>query len=428
MTMIINILVILFIVFLMVGGFGLIIPLIGGTVALIVLNNATLDMIMIIQQYVAGVSTFALLAIPMFIFAAEIMSFGNTANSLVEVVKAYCGHIFGGLAITVAGACTAFGAISGSANATVVAIGKPMRQRMLDSGYDLKNTDALICSSAIIASLIPPSINMVMYCVLSNTSVGELFIAGVIPGASIFTIFSIFNYFHAKNNQIPRTKRLSWKERLHVTKKGALALGFPILIVGGIYSGLFTATEAAAASVVYAMICEMLIFKTVKIRDLRKLALSTAVMTGSIFILIAVGQGFSWVIAYLQIPQAIVSSMLGTDPSSIRILLVVSLAFFIGCMFVDQIVAMLILLPIFMPPALAAGIDPVYLGVVISVQAAIGCVTPPFGSNIFVACAAFNQPYAKVIKGLPPYLIILITYSLLILFVPELVTVYKIFF
>ncbi len=426
--MIINILVILFIVFLMIGGFGLIMPLIGGTLALVILNNASLDISMIIQQYSAGVSTFALLAIPMFIFAAEIMSFGNTANSLVEVVKAYCGHIFGGLAVTVAGACTAFGAISGSANATVVAIGKPMRTRMLNSGYDEKNTDALICSSAIIASLIPPSINMVMYCVLSNTSVGELFVAGVLPGITIFLLFAIYNYFYAKWNNIPRTKRLTWEERLHVTKRGALALGFPILIIGGIYSGLFTATEAAAASVVYALICEMLIFRTVKIRDLGKLALSTAVMTGSIFILIAVGQGFSWVIAYLQIPQAIVTTMLGTAPSTIRILLVVSFAFFIGCMFVDQIVAMLILLPIFMPVALDAGIDPVYLGVVVSVQSAIGCVTPPFGSNIFVACAAFDRPYVQIVKGLPPYLLILIGYSLLILFVPRLVTVYELFF
>lgn len=426
--MVINSLAIVFIFFLMIGGFGLIMPLIGGTLALIVINNVALDITIIIQQYLAGVSTFALLAVPMFIFAAEIMSFGNTANSLVAVVKAYCGHISGGLAITVAGACTAFGAISGSANATVVAVGKPMRQRMLDSGYDVNNTDALICSSAIIAALIPPSINMVMYCVLSNTSVGELFIAGVIPGITIFILFAIFNYFYAKKKEIPRTKRLMWKERLHVTRKGFLALGFPILIVGGIYSGLFTPTEAAAASVVYAMICEMLIFRTVNFRDLAKLALSTAVMSGSIFILIAVGQGFSWVIAYLQIPQAIVTSMLGSDPSTVRILLVVSLAFFVGCMFVDQIVAMLILLPIFMPPALAAGIDPVYLGVVVSVQAAIGCVTPPFGSNIFVACAAFNRPYAKIVKGLPPYLIILIAYSLLILFIPETVTIYKIFF
>lgn len=428
MSMIINTAVILFVAFLMVGGFGLIMPLIAGTMALIFINGVTLDPIMVIQQYLAGVSTFALLAIPMFIFAAEIMSFGKTANSLVEVVKAYCGHIYGGLAVTVAGACTAFGAISGSANATVVAIGKPMRQRMLDSGYDLKNTDALICSAAIIAGLIPPSISMVMYCVLTSTSVGELFVAGIIPGLSVFALFAIFNFFYAKKHKIPRTERFSWKERLHVTRKGLLALGFPVLIVGGIYSGLFTPTEAAASSVVYAMVCEMIIYRTVRIRDLHKLALSTAVMTGAIFILIGVGQGFSWVIAYLRIPQAIVTAMLGTDPSKIKILIVVSIAFFVGCMFVDQIVAMLILLPIFMPVATAAGIDPVYLGVIVSVQAAIGCITPPFGNNIFVACAAFERPYVQIVKGLPPYLLILIGYSILILFVPDLVMAYKIFF
>ncbi len=414
-------------VVLLLTGFPMIASLSIGAFGLVLAMQPSLDMSFIIQQDIAGVSSFSLLAIPMFIFAAEIMSFGNTANKLVDFVKAFCGHIHGGLAITVAGACTIFGAISGSANATVVAIGKPMRSRMIDSGYDAQNTDALICSAAIIASLIPPSICMIMYCVLTGTSVGELFAAGVFPGVFVFLLFAVYNYFYAKKRNIAKTMKIGWKDRLHVTKKSLLALGFPLLILGGIYSGIFTPTEAAAMSVIYAMLCEMVIYHTVKIKDLLQLAESTAVMTSAIFILIAVGQGFSWVISYFNIPKILTMAVAENITSSIGIAILISVAFWIACMFVDQIVAMIILLPILFPMATAVGLDPVYVGVLVSLQAAIGSVTPPFGSNIFVACAAFDRPYVSIVKGLPAYLIILILVTVLLILFPDMAMVYKIF-
>lgn len=421
------ILLIAVIVYLLISGYSMFVPLIVSTVVLIKINAPALSLTMVIQQFVEGVSTYVLLSIPLFVFAADIMTYGKTATRLVDFVKAFVGHIHGGLAITVAGACTMFGAISGSGNATVVAIGKPMRGKMIESGYDETNTDALICSAATIAALIPPSINMIMYSVMTGTSVGEMFLAGIFPGILMFVIFAVMNYFHAKKNNIPRSDRMSWRDRLKVVRKSLLALGFPVLVVGGIYSGLFSPTEAAAMSVFYAVICEMVIYRTVKIKDLVKIALSSAVMTATIFILIAVGQGFSWIIAFLQIPQLLAGALIGSSASVIKICLIISLFFLVACMFVDQIVAMLILLPILFPIAQTAGIDPIYLGVLVCFQSALGFVTPPFGSNIFVACAAFDRPYGKVIKGLPKYLLAFLIVSILYLVFPKLAFVYRIF-
>ncbi len=389
---------IILVVGILLCGFPMIASLGIGAFGLIMVLQPSMDMIFVIQQYLAGISSFTLLAIPMFIFAAEIMSFGKTANHLVDFVKSFCGHIYGGLAITVAGACTIFGAISGSANATVVAIGKPMRSRMIANGYDEQNTDALICSSAIIAALIPPSINMIMYCVLTGTSVGELFVAGVFPGVAIFLIFAVYNYIYARQKKVLRSEKNTWRERFKVTKKSLLSLGFPLLILGGIYSGKFTPTEAAAMSVIYAMICEMVVYRTVKLKDFLNLAESTAIMTSAIFILIGIGQGFSWTISYFNIPKTLTLLVADNISSSIGVAILVSIAFCIACMFVDQIVAMLILLPIIFPMTTAVGLDPVYVGVLVSLQAAIGSITPPFGSNIFVACAAFDKPYVNIVK------------------------------
>ncbi|MCG8485602.1 MAG: TRAP transporter large permease [Clostridia bacterium] len=420
-------LIIFILIYFLLMGYPMFMPMTVCALVIMSIYVPNLDLILVVQQFINGVSTYVLLAIPMFIFAADIMSKGHTSNRLVDLVKGYCGHIYGGLAITIAGACTIFGAISGSANATVVAIGKPMRDKMIENGYSVENTDALIISSATIATLIPPSINMIMYCVLTGTSVGELFMAGIVPGLMVFGIFAFYNYYHARKNNIPRSKKTTIKEKFIITKKSILALGFPIVIVGGIYSGIFSPTEAAAVAVFYAIICEMIVYKTVKLSDLYSIALSTGVMTATVFILISAGQAFTWMITYLQIPQMLTTAVLGVDPSAAKIIIVVTLFFFVSCMFVDQIVAMLILLPIFFPVAMQAGIDPIYLGIIVSVQAAIGSVTPPFGSNIFVACAAFDKPYLKIIKGLPVYLFMFFIVSLLIMLVPEISTAYRLF-
>lgn len=381
----------------------------------------------IIQQLMSGIDTFSLLAIPLFIFAADIMSAGHTARRLIDFVKAFIGHVHGGLGVTLAGTCTLFGAISGSTQATVVAIGKTLRPQMLESGYRQSDVDGLIVSAANIAALIPPSVTMIMYSVVTGASVGEMFIAGVAPGIFLFIAFSVYQYFHSKKLDVPRAPKTTWAQKGKAFMDGLLPLGFPVIIVGSIYSGLASPTEAAAISVLYAAILELVVYRTVKIRDMGKIALSTGAVTATLFILLASGQIFSLVLTYANVPQMIASGVLGADPSQTTVLLWVTIFFFIAGMFVDPLIAVVVVTPIFYGPAVAAGIDPICLGIIITIQCILGCISPPFGANIFTACAAFDIPYMRVIRGLPPYLIIMIALSIFLIFFPEVITFYRLF-
>lgn len=381
----------------------------------------------IIQQLMSGIDSFALLAIPLFIFAADIMSAGHTARRLIDFVKSFIGHIYGGLGVTLAGTCTLFGAISGSTQATVVAIGKTLRPQMLESGYRESDINGLIVSAANIAALIPPSVTMIMYCVVTGTSVGEMFIAGVAPGVALFVAFSVYQYFHCKKLDVPRAPKTTWAQKEKAFVDAILPLGFPVIIVGSIYTGFASPTEAAAISVLYAAILELLVYRTVKPRELYKIALSTGAVTATLFILLASGQIFSLVLTYANVPQMIAQGVLGADPSQTTILLWVTVFFFISGMFVDSLIAVVVVTPIFYAPAMAAGIDPIWLGIIITIQCILGCISPPFGANIFTACAAFDTPYTRVIKGLPPYLIIMVAISVFLIFCPEVITFYRLF-
>ncbi len=407
-------------IFFLVLNFPMLIPMIAAPLAVMYNYMLNIDMAMASQQLIAGVSSTVLLSVPMFVLAADIMCAGQTTNRLLDLVETFVGHIHGGMAITTAATCTIFGAISGSTQATVVAIGKPMRNRLLKLGYKDSASSSLIICSAIIALLIPPSISMIMFAVVTGTSVGDLFIAGVGPGLFILFIFSVYSFFYARYSKIPKLKKGTWKERAVAFKKAILPLGFPVIIFAGIYSGKFSPTEAAAISVLYALILELIIYRSITIKDLYKIALSTGVTTSVVFILVAGGQLFSWVIAYAQIPQMLTTAILGTDPSAIKILITVTIFFFIGCMFVDSLVVIIILSPIFFPIAMQAGINPVHLGIIVTLQAAIGSVSPPFGCNIFTGCAIFKKPYLDIVKGLPPYIIMLAIVSIVVIMFPQL--------
>lgn len=406
-------------------GFPMFMSMLLSAMVAILIFLSTMQPTMIVQQLTSGINSFALLAIPLFIFAADIMSFGHTAKRLVDFVKAFIGHLNGGLGVTLAGTCTLFGAISGSTQATVVAVGKTLRPQMIESGYIQSDIDALIVSSANIAALIPPSVTMIMYCVVTGTSVGEMFIAGIAPGVLIFILFAVYQYFHSKKNNIPRTKKTTWQEKRKALWNGLLPLGFPVIVVGSIYTGKASPTEAAAISVLYAAFLEMVIYKTVKLRDLKRIALSTGVMTGVLFILLACGQVFSLVLTYANVPQMVATGVLGAEPSQITVLIWVTIFFFISGMFVDPLISVVVVTPIFYGPAMAAGIDPIWLGIIITVQCILGAISPPFGANIFTACAAFDIPYMKVVKGLPAYLLMMVVISILFILFPEVITFYR---
>ena len=415
--MILMLLVILFV--LLMTGAPLMLGLLLGPLAVLAKYMPDIDPMWLAQQISGGVEVFSLLAVPMFIFGADIMSMGHTSNRLLDLVNTFVGHIKGGLAITTAATCTFFGAISGSTQATVVAVGKPMYSKMIDKGYGVSETLALIINSANIALLIPPSVVMVMYGVVTGASVGELFIAGIGPGLLVLLFFSVYNYFDAKRKGTPVAPKSTWGERWEAFKKAILPLGFPGIIIGGIYSGLFSPTEAAAASVLYALILELFVYKSIKIKDIPKIALSSGVVTAVVFILVAAGASFAWMFSLGRIPQLLTASILGTNPSAIKVLTVGSIFFFVACMFVYQLVAIIILAPMFVGPAVAAGIDPIHLGVIVTLQSAIGSATPPFGCNIFTASAVFNKSYITVIRRATPYFIMYFIISVIMIFFPQ---------
>lgn len=411
-------LIILFLLLML--GFPVIIPLLAASLVVIMVFFDGVDPLLFIQQLVTGIDSYTLLCIPLFIFAANIMTAGETANRLLDFTRSWIGHFRGGLAITTVAACTLFGGVSGSSQATIAAIGPPMRKKMLQSGYKDSAVLALIVNSADLAMLIPPSIVMIMYAVVTNTSISDLFIAGIIPGIIVFLVFSAYSFVLAKTKKynVDPEPKASMKERWIATKRTFLSLGFPIIVIGGIYTGITSPTEAAAFCVLYAIILELLVYKTINLRKLYEISLATGTITAVVFILLSAGQAFAWVLSYAQIPQMVTESLLGSNPSSLFILVITSVIFFIACMFVDSLVAITVITPIIFPPAMQAGIDPVALGIIITMQAAIGAATPPFGIDIFTACAVFNRPYLDVIRGTAPYIVMLLFISVLFIFFP----------
>jgi tripartite ATP-independent transporter DctM subunit len=373
----------------------------------------------IIQQMISGISPVSLIAVPMFIFAADIVTKGHTANRLIDLAMTFVGHLRGGLAVTTALGCTLFGAVSGSTQATVVAMGGPLRPKMLEAGYKDSFVMALIINASDIAFLIPPSIGMIVFGVVGKTSIGELFLAGIGPGILILLLFSTYSVIYAKINGIPTIPRRTWKERFQATVNAGPAIMFPVLIVGGIYLGWVSPTEVAAVSVIYAIILEVLIFRSVKWGELLEIARSTGLITSVVFILVGAGTTFSFVISFAQIPQAVIGALGLETAGQYTILFTISIAFFIGCMFVDPIVVILVLTPIFMPLVNHAGIDPVLVGTIVTLQVAIGSATPPFGCDIFTAIAIFRRPYMDVIRGTPPFICILLGVAILLMFVPQ---------
>lgn len=403
---------------LLLAGYPMMMPLLAATVLAFWLYLPDLAMQQIVQQMIGGVKPSALVAVPMFILAADIITRGQSADRLVDLVMRFMGHLRGGLAISVTSACALFGAVCGSTQATVVAVGGAMRPRMLRAGYRDDFTIGLIVNAADLAYLIPPSIGMIVYGVLSGTSISELFIAGIGPGLLVVVLFSVWCWYVARKEGLPVERRATWAERFHAARRALWPLGFPALVVGGIYGGIFSPTEAAAICVLYATLLELLIFRSIGLKDLWNIALSTGMMTSVVFILIATGAAFSWTISYAQVPQQILAAIGLEGAGPMKVLLVINLAFFIGCMFVDLLVVMLILVPIFAPLVAATGLDPVLVGILVTLQVAIGAATPPFGCNLFTAVAVFRRPFVDVVRGVPPFLLILLLVAVLLSLFP----------
>jgi tripartite ATP-independent transporter DctM subunit len=403
-------------------GYPMKVPLLTATLLLLLGGFPGVSPEVVVQQMIGGVKPAALVAVPMFIFAAEIMTRGQASDRLLDLVGSFVGHLRGGLPITTAVSCTLFGALSGSTQATVVAVGGPLRPRMLAAGYPDSFATALVINASDIALLIPPSIGMIVYGVVSGTSIGELFIAGIGPGLFILAMFCTYCWIAAVRFEIRPPPAQSWAERGQALRRALLPLGFPAIVIGGIYSGVFSPTEAAAVSVAYALLLEVVVYRELALTDLPAIATSTGLVTAVVFVLVGAGAAFSWVIAFAELPTQIVQGVFGLTAASgyWTLLLAISVSFFVGCMFVDPIVVILVLTPIFHPIAVDAGIDPVLVGVLVTLQVAIGSATPPFGCDIFTAIAIFRRPYLEVVRGTPPFIAMLLGATGVLLAFPSL--------
>jgi tripartite ATP-independent transporter DctM subunit len=372
-----------------------------------------------VQQVITGVTPPALVCVPMFILSASIITSGTSAGRLIRMIQTFVGHLPGGLPITTNASCTLFGAVSGSTQATVAAIGGTMRPMLLEAGYPSSFTLGLIINSSDIAFLIPPSIGFIVYGVATSTSIGMLFLAGVFPGLMLLLMFSTYCYVYSKVKKVGVRPKVSWAERWKAIRDGMPVMGFPVIIVGGIYAGYFSPTEAAAASVFYALFLETVVYRSLTFSRIVDSFLQTGVITGVVFILVGAGQAFSWMIGFMQIPQQLLPPLFGTDPSMLRVIVIVVATYFVACMFVDPIVAIFILSPIFQPYVVSAGVEPILLGTLVTLQAAIGSATPPFGCDIFTAQLIFRRPYVEVIGHSLPFLLILILATIILIAFPQ---------
>ncbi len=400
-------------------GFPFMVVLLGSLILYITVYMPGFNFLVLVQQILTGVTPSALVCVPMFILAANIITSGKSAEKLIEMVKSFVGHIPGGLPITANACCTIFGGVSGSTQATVAAIGGTMRPMLLNAGYPSSFTLGLIINASDIAYLIPPSIGFIVYGVATSTSIGKLFLAGIIPGILVFFLFSVYSFFYSKVKKIGQYPKANLNDRLRAVRAGLPVMGFPVVIIGGIYSGIFSPTEAAAASVAYALILETLLYRSLTSKKIIDAFLQTGIITGVVFILVGAGQALSWMLSFLQIPQQIMPIVLGADPSALRVIVVVNITYFVACMFVDPIVAIYVLSPIFQPYVVSTGIDTVLLGTMVCLQTAVGSATPPFGCDIFTAQLIFRRPYFEVIGHTPPFIIILLIVAVLLVMFPS---------
>ena len=400
-------------------GFPFMVVLLGSLILYILVYMPFMNPSVLVQQILTGVTPAALVCVPMFILSANLITSGRSAQKLIRMVQAFVGHLPGGLPITANASCTLFGSVSGSTQATVAAIGGTMRPMLQNAGYPSSFSIGLIINASDIAYLIPPSIGFIVYGVATSTSIGKLFLAGILPGILVFLFFSIYSYLYSKKMKIGQLPRVGWNERVVALKDGLPVMGFPVVIIGGIYSGIFSPTEASAAAVAYALILELGIYRSLTLHKIYDAVLQTGVITGVVFILVGAGQALSWMLSFLRVPQAIMPTLLGVDPSELRVIVVVIIAYFIACMFVDPIVAIYVLSPIFQPYVVKAGVDPILLGTLVCLQTAIGSATPPFGCDIFTAQLIFRRPYLECIGHTPPFIFILMVVTALLVMFPD---------
>ena len=366
-----------------------------------------------------ALNTFTLMAIPFFILAANIMTHGGISRRLTEAANAAVGRFPGGLAMTAVISCMFFAAISGSSPATVVAVGTLLIPAMVKANYGQDFSTGLVATSGSLGILIPPSIPLIVYGIATEESIGDLFLAGVVPGLFAGLLLLGLVIFIARRRglrgqELPMTGR----ERIRAFRDATLGLLLPIFVLGGIYGGFFTPTEAAAMAVLYALIVSLFVYREINVRDLVKITVRSARMSAMIMFIIANAILFSFVLTSERIPDAITNLLIGMDLSQWAFLLVINIFLLIVGAFMETSSAILILAPILFPVATQLGVNPIHLGIIMVMNLEIGMITPPLGLNLFVASGLSGLSVIRVAKAALPTALVLLFALFLVTYVP----------
>ena len=361
-------------------------------------------LVMVSQMMFSGIDSFSFMAVPFFMLAGAFMSAGGVTSRLVSFSQSLVGAFTGGLAQTVSVAGMFFAAISGSSAATTAALGSTMIGELEKKGYNRDWATGIVASSGTVGIVIPPSITMVVYGAIADTSIGDLFVGGFIPGIMMGMSMMAVSWYLARKEGLAAEGTFSFGAVLTSFKDSFFALMTPVIIIGGIYGGIFTPTEAAAVAAVYGIFVGLFIYKELKLRDFPQIIFQAVIGTTVIMFLVGAATVFGWLITNLQIPHQVAAFVVSVTSSPLLFLFAMNILLLIAGTMVNASAAVVILTPIFLPVARTLGIDPLFFGVLMVVNLAIGCITPPVGLDLFVASAISKVPIERVVKACLPYL------------------------
>jgi C4-dicarboxylate transporter DctM subunit len=367
-----------------------------------------------------GIEKFEIMAIPFFILAGNFLTHGGVARRMIDFATSLVGHWYGGLALSGVVACALFAAVSGSSPATVVAIGSILLPGMIKAGFPKQFGAGVITTSGALGILIPPSIVMVMYSVATNTSVGSLFMAGVVPGVVLASMLGGMTWYRAWKNNYPRQEKASWGKRFRTFRESAWGLMLILVIMGGIYTGIFTPTEAAAMSAVYACFVAVFIYKDMSLKDVPKVLLNSANMSAMLLYIITNAVMFSFILANENIPQELASWLLDKGLGQVAFLFAVNILLLMAGNFMEPSSIVLIFAPILFPVAMKLGIDPVHFGIMMTVNMEVGMCHPPVGLNLYVASGITKMGITELTVAVWPWLLTMVVFLVMVTYWPTL--------
>ena len=394
----------------------------GMTVLVFMLFFSSFDMMtvnILSQRLFTGLESFAIMAIPFFVLAGTFLTDGGVARRIIKFAINLVGWMPGGLAMSAVLSCAFFATLSGSSPATVMAIGSIMLPALVKQGYPKRFGTALIASSGSIGILIPPSIVLIIYAVATSESTGKLFVAGIVPGILLAALLMLLTFFYSKHKGFPTLPRASLQEVWRSFLDAFWGLLLVVIVMGGIYGGVFTPTEAAAVAAVYAFICAVFIYKDLKIKAVPKVILSAANTSAMLLYIITNAILFNFLLTSEQIPQTLAAWIAEKELAAWQFLIIVNLTLLLAGQFMEPSSIILILAPLFLPIATQLGIDPIHLGIIMTVNMEIGMITPPVGLNLYVASHLSRLGLTEVSKGALPFVAVMLVYLGLITYVPE---------